>query len=376
MKISGETSFKLKQLFLIILYWVTMVRVVVVLEVYGLEGDAVKLADMELFSILQQNMIAATLSGLALGLLTGLSELFFFSRYFRNKSFIRLILAKLLVYFIWIFFISVFAVFIYQKYYRGMDNLDSARSVISMINTNGFYHLLILGMLLSMGINFLLIMQNKIGIGTFGPILTGKYYRPREEERIFLFLDLKSSTRMAEKLGHAAYSKMIQACYEDLTSLVIRYRGIVYQFVGDEAVITWKTNRKENFANSIRLFFAFQEVVEHKSTLYQKQFSVVPRFKGAVNAGHVMVAEVGGNIKSEIAFHGDVLNTASRMMELCKFYQKDLIISDSVNHHILPGAVNAEIKLQGEIQLRGKKRKVNVFSVSSREMHKMTSTNG
>lgn len=365
MKPSPELIFKLKQLLLIVLYWVTMVRFIVFLEYYGLDETLGSFSNAGFFTLLQQNMVAATLSGLAIGLSTGLIELFVFQRVFRNKSFFQVLSAKLLVYFICIFLIAIFTAFVYQIYVEDQDSLAAIYSIWGMLNTNGFYHLLIIGLLLSTGINFLLIMQNNVGVGSFFPILLGRYHRPREENRIFLFIDLKSSTRMAEKLGHVEYSQMIQSCYSDLSELVIRYRGIIYQFVGDEAVITWKTNKQENYANSIRLFFAFLQLLEDNSKIYQERFGVLPRFKGAINAGHVMVAEVGGSIKSEIAYHGDVLNTASRMMELCKFYRKDLIISETVNQHILPGACDVEIKLQGEIKLRGKDTKLNVFGVSS-----------
>lgn len=365
MKLRPELSFKLKQLLLIILYWVTMVRFSVFLEFLELGDNINVFEDATLFTFLQQNMIAATLSGLAIGISTGYIELFVFQHLFKNKSFIRLMLAKLLLYLICISVIAIGTAFIYLRSYEGMDTLEAVYSIWDLLNTNGYYHLLMLGLLMSMGINFLLIMQNKVGIGTFFPILFGKYHKPCEENRIFLFIDLKSSTRMAEKLGHVEYSQMIQSCYADLSELVIKYRGIIYQFVGDEAVITWKTKKKENYANSLRLFFSFQDLLEEKSKFYQERFSVVPQFKGAVNAGKIMVAEVGGSIKSEIAYHGDVLNTAARMMELCKFYQKDLIISETVNQHILPDECELEIKLQGEIKLRGKKAKLNVFSVST-----------
>lgn len=341
-----------------------MIRIVVTLEYYNVDGKSAMLFDMTLFDILQKNMITATVAGLVIGMVTGLPELYFFQRYFQNKSFLKLILTKLLVYFISIFFISVIMAFLYLSLFRGLAHIEAVQSVVKLLNTNGFYHLLMIGMLLSFGINFILIMENKIGRGVFSAILMGKYYKPKEENRIFLFVDLKSSTKMAEQLGHVKYSQLLQQCFMDLSDLIIQHRGSIYQFVGDEVVITWKAKKARNFAYSIRLFFAYKDLLENKSDDYRSRFGVHPSFKGAIHTGEVMVAEVGGNIKSEIAYHGDVLNTASRMMELCKFYKKDLIISESVNRNLVPGDCDVDIMLQGEIQLRGKKSKVSLFSVS------------
>ncbi len=62
----------------------------------------------------------------------------------------------------------------------------------------------------SFGFNFLKQVSRKFGPGNLRRLLMGKYYHPRLENRIFLFLDLKSSTTHAERLGHNRYSSLIQ----------------------------------------------------------------------------------------------------------------------------------------------------------------------
>jgi adenylate cyclase len=368
MNIAPENTYRLKQLFLILLYWVTMTRIVVSLEIYRVDGLTGLLFDLDLFSTLRQNMITATISGLTIGMVTGLSEVFVFQRsFFRNRSFLQLMAIKMLVYFIFISVIALSTAYVYMIAVREMIHHDAVISVMRLLNTNGFYHLLVIGMLLSFGIIFLLIIQSKMGPRFFTAILSGRYHRPREENRIFLFADLTSSTRMAEQLGHELYSRLIQQCFKDFAELVIRYRGHIYQFVGDEVVVTWKSGRENNFPDSIRLFLALKRLLLEKADFYNSRFGVTPAFKGAIHTGPVMVAEVGGSIKSEIAYHGDVLNTTSRMMELCKFYGKDLIISEEVSFHIQPDDCNADIRLEGEIQLRGKNNKLRLFSVAENQ---------
>ena len=368
MKISPESAYKLKQLFFILLYWVTMTRIVVSLEIYRVDGLTGLLFDFDLFATLRQNMITATISGLTIGVVTGLSEVFVFQRsFFRNRSFLQLMAIKMLVYFVFISVIALITAYVYMVTVRDMVRHDAVLSVMRLMNTNGFYHLLVIGMLLSFGIIFLLIIQSKMGPRFFTAILLGRYHRPREENRIFLFIDLTSSTRMAEQLGHELYSRLIQQCFKDFAELVIQHRGQIYQFVGDEVVVTWKSGREDNFPDSIRLFLALKRLLLEKADFYTNRFGVTPAFKGAIHTGPVMVAEVGGSLKSEIAYHGDVLNTTSRMMELCKHYQKDLIISEEVSFHVHPDECKAEIQLEGEIQLRGKNNKLRLFSVSEKQ---------
>ena len=52
-------------------------------------------------------------------------------------------------------------------------------------------------------------------------------------------MDLKSSTTYAEKLGHIKYSQLLQDFFSDLTDVVSQFNVQVYQYVGDEAVISW-----------------------------------------------------------------------------------------------------------------------------------------
>lgn len=363
-KITPKQAFKLKELLFIVLYWVTLVRIVVAFQYFGLNPGGVILTDSNAFQILRENMIAGTSAGFLIGLFTGLSELFFFQRYFRNQPIGKLMLAKLLVYSVWLVMITFFTLLAYYTIAKEKDILDAVSSALIMFTTNGFYHLFVTGFLLSMGINFILLMKSKIGHSIFVPILFGKFHKPREEERIFLFIDLKSSTKMAEQLGHEKYSQLIQDCFLDLSDLVIQYRGSVYQFVGDEAVISWKTKRKDNYTNSVNLFFAYQQRLIQKCEFYRRKYNVVPSFKGSLNAGKVMVAEVGGSVKSEIAYHGDVLNSASRMMELCKLYQKDLILPESFVEQISPIEFGLEIEFQAELLLRGKNKKMKIYSCS------------
>ena len=71
------------------------------------------------------------------------------------------------------------------------------------------------------------IASDKFGRGMFLNILLGKYRKPREEERLLMFLDLKDSTKIAEKIGHIRYSRFIQDCFKDLNEVLNKYSSNV-----------------------------------------------------------------------------------------------------------------------------------------------------
>lgn len=111
-------------------------------------------------------------------------------------------------------------------------------------------------------ISFIWQMTIKIGPNVLFNLIIGKYHFPREEDRVFMFLDMKSSTTIAEKIGHIKYSELIQDCFADLTESAITHQVEIYQYVGDEAVLTWKTDTASKRNNCIYTFYDFEKSLE------------------------------------------------------------------------------------------------------------------
>lgn len=338
-----------------------MVRFIIAQNFFGSFGYETGVMAPKFINLLRESLGVATGAGLAIGLMTGIAELFIFPKRFYHKAFLILNLYKTIAYLISILLVAMLTLLIYKITTTYLNGIGLLQSVWIVLISNGFLHLLISGLFLSIGISLILSVQNKIGHNSFLPMIMGKYHKPKEENRIFLFIDLKSSSFTAEKLGHVKYSQLIQSCFRDLSDIAIKYNGEIYQFVGDEAVITWKAKNKNNFVNAVQLYHSFKSELEKKSHLYYYQYGVMPKFKGAIHSGKVMVAEVGGFLKTEIAYHGDVLNTAARMLEFCKPLHTGLLISEEIFDNIQSAKSPLNFSNEGIIKLRGKNKRINVY---------------
>lgn len=208
---------------------------------------------------------------------------------------------------------------------------------------------------------FILQINKKFGPGVLLEYATGKYFAPKVEERAFMFLDLKSSTHIAEKLEHVSYSRLIQDCYAELTTPLLQFNAEVYQYVGDEVVVTWRMNESFSASWCHQFAFAFQERLEAKKAYFLMMYGVSPQFKAGAHCGRVTVAEVG-EVKTEIAYHGDVLNTASRIQSLCNSFDKQLLLSESLVS-LLPESDRAQSIFVGEVALKGKEIPTRIFSI-------------
>lgn len=201
------------------------------------------------------------------------------------------------------------------------------------------------------------------GSGNFWKLFRGKFYTPREEKRIFMFLDLQSSTTHAENLGHVEYSKMIQDCFIDL-GIALENDAEIYQYVGDGVILTWKLQDGIREQNCLNAYYNIKKQLTKRKEYYNQNYNCIPNFKAGMNSGVVTVAEVG-KYKKEIAYHGDTINTAARIQGQCNKLSQDFLISESLKNVLnTSGFVLSE---HGSIELRGKEKQTNLFGVHQTE---------
>lgn len=210
---------------------------------------------------------------------------------------------------------------------------------------------------------FMIDVSEKYGPGTLRKMLMGKFHTPGKEERIFMFLDMRSSTTMAEKMGDEHYFKMLRFFYQVANEAIINSYGEIYQYVGDEIIISWKYEEGIKDANCIACFYAVSQAVQGNAEIFQKNFGVVPKFKAAIHAGTVVNGEIG-TVKKDIVYSGDVLNTTARIVALCNQYKQTLIVSDVI-YSALKEMPGYQFTYLDKPVLRGKEERRELWGVEA-----------
>ncbi len=301
------------------------------------------------------NLILMILEVLITGLVLACFEVFYFTDRFKNKSFGTAVVVKS------IFYTSVVIAFVFltsfiETLVRESFSSDFFKNIIPSLLLLLFTWCPVF--LISI---FILQVSDKYGQGVLLKFIQGKYHTPKEEIRIFMFLDLKSSTSIAEALGNVKYYELLNDFFYDVSNSIIETKGEVYQYVGDEIIISWEIENGIENNNCVNCFFNIQDTVEKYSVKYQSKYGLVPSFKAGIHYGGVTVGEIGV-IKREIVFTGDVLNTTSRIQELCNKYNEKVIISkDLIDLLKLQNEFDA--KEIGQISLRGRAGLVNLYSI-------------
>ena len=192
-------------------------------------------------------------------------------------------------------------------------------------------------------------------------LLTGRYHHPRREERIFLFADLQGSTGLAERLGELRYHAFLNRAFVDVADPVERHAGVIYQYVGDEVVVTWPLQRGLRDWNCLRCAHAIIDTLAQARVGYEQEFGAVPRFRFALHCGPVVAGELG-DLKREIVFSGDTVNTTARIESVAKQLDRNVIVSEDVLRQApLPPDLAAESI--GTYTLKGKQRELELMSV-------------
>lgn len=299
------------------------------------------------------------------GVSVALLEVYYLKRKFSTYSFLITVILRGIFYVISIWIISSLASCLFNLYLPYFENSEGniLQCALSFLYSYDFLKHVITWSPLAWATLFFLQVNDTYGQGVLGQLLMGKYHQPKEEKRIFMFLDLKSSTTIAERLGHIKYFDLLKEFYEDITYAILNHKGEIYQYVGDEIVVSWKLKNGLENNNALAVFFEIEKEIQRHKEKYLNKYNTIPEFKAGLHFGEVTTGEIGV-VKKEIIFTGDVLNTTSRIQNVCNLHHSKLLASKSLIELFDTQSIRCNLKEMGEVQLRGKSDKIEIVAVS------------
>lgn len=346
-----------------LVYWNLVIRLAIFMRILGARDHGVSEVLSKGLSFVIDEVI---LSSVVISLFATLSWFtlnFAYPRLVRKLKLRRLMIGVVLFDTLVFFGIAILLGIVHYSVDKSLSLSESIAKLPEFIFNSTILFFLII--LFVGGYVFVLVntLLHQIGYAPLRRIMSGYYQKPREEELIFMFLDLQSSTSFAEKLGHQKYSYFIQDCFKCVSASLLATRGRVYQFVGDEVVITWNAQRKECFKRAVDFYYLYEEALSQRKDYFEEEYGLTPVFTASLNVGKVMAAEVG-EIKRELAFHGDVLNTAARIQKQCKRYRKQILVTREFAAGLVKSTKAYRTHYVDIVKFFGKNRSVKIYEVS------------
>ena len=351
----------LRLLFTDIVVWVLAMVVFVFLRFYhGYELKEVVSAPEPLVNF-QYTLWLGIQAGLILGLVYGVVDIFLDQHWLKKRSYGSVLLIKGVIHFVIILALSIM---IRVEAFDIMDIELTLEELGASLANPGILIIFLYTTLVNFAINFTRQITLKFGPGNLTKFLTGRFHHPKEEDRIFMFLDMKDSTTHAEKLGHVKFASLIHDCFSDLT-VVEKREAEVYQYIGDEVILYWEVKQGIKNLNCILAYYDFKQRLESRSNYYQNNYGLQPIFKAGANVGPVTVTEIG-DIKRDLAFLGVTLNTCARIHGLCYQFQADLLISDFL-YELLGTPASINLEFVDSLTPTGKQQRVGIYHVKAPE---------
>jgi adenylate cyclase len=357
---------KLRTVLIITFCW-TLFACVTFISEYFFIYDLVALKKLSGSYPFWDELIGTLVFGIFGGLAGGWLLVFKMGSRYRRKSFaFGIINAGLLFIVTYVSLIVVGLFLIDCVFFSFHENFSSAVSksvdnvLFNILSPSFFINVFLFGFLVSVT-QFMLQVSDKFGPGVLWKFITGKYYHPRQEERIFMFLDLRSSTTIAEKMNSKKFFGLLKEIYTDVTEPILNSQGEIYQYIGDEVVVTWTVEKGLADNNCLVCFFRIQQALVKRKEYYTREYDLLPSFKAGLHIGEATVGEIGV-IKKDIVYTGDVLNTTSRIQGQCNHHHADILLS---SHLLERMQLNGEYQPMalGEIPLKGKTEKVALYTI-------------
>ena len=141
-----------------------------------------------------------------------------------------------------------------------------------------------------------------------------------------MFLDLTSSTSLAEALGEVRMQELLTRFFFDIDEPIVAHGGEVHAYVGDEVIVSWPLTTAVLRGACLDCFFAVRDRIEERGESYRYEFGSAPRFRAGLHAGSVVISECGDS-RRQIAYFDDTMNVTARLQEPCKAVGRTLLAS-------------------------------------------------
>ncbi|MEO1262835.1 MAG: adenylate/guanylate cyclase domain-containing protein [Bacteroidota bacterium] len=357
---TNKSKAEIKQVFAITIAWLIVGTCVSIYDYGVLSSPHIIIKDISFAEVIIPNLTAVLLASMTGGTIT----VKYFQKWIRAMPYGKALALIIFIYTITCALVSLVAGMTFSHVQDGIPifSKEAFFEGIEFVTGYEFLRIYFLWLFILMLTNIALLVSDKYGPGVFKDFLLGRYFQPRREDRIFMFLDLRSSTTIAEKLGEEKYFEFLKNVFSDVTPSILFSKGEIYQYVGDEIIVSWKTEKGLEGSNCINCFFEIKKVLLNKSATYKNRYGIQPEFKAGLHYGHVMAGEIGV-VKRDITFLGDVLNTAARIQGKCNEMGVDILLSQHLLKELNLSGNAFNPKEMGDILLRGKQEKVVLYTV-------------
>src|SRR5437879_5510002 len=184
----------------------------------------------------------------------------------------------------------------------------------------------------------------------------------QERYLVSLFVDMRGSTKMAEKRLPFDTVFIVNRFLGAVSQAVLESGGMPNQFVGDGmlALFGLQVSRREACRQALRAAAMIAANVEELNKFLSHDLREPIRFGIGIHGGEVIVGDIGYRDHMVFTALGDPVNVAARLQDMTKQLTCEVVVSDEVR---ATGGLAAEALPQQEVAIRGRNEPMIVRAV-------------
>jgi adenylate cyclase len=183
----------------------------------------------------------------------------------------------------------------------------------------------------------------------------------KRREATIMFLDIRNFTSFADTHSAEEVIEYQNKCLGPIIDIINLHQGVVFQILGDGLMACFGSPVE----NTLHADMAFQASVNILKQIEKaSQHNTIPRTRIGIglHSGLVITGNIGNEQRKQFSISGSPVIVASRIEQLNKKYNSELLMSQEVYERIVPGKIS--INYLGEEFLRGIEKPVKVFKGS------------
>lgn len=186
-------------------------------------------------------------------------------------------------------------------------------------------------------------------------------YKPENRQISVLFSDIRDFTEISENLSPMQVVTLLNKYFDKMNNHIMVNKGEIDKLIGDCIMAAFKDPDDSVIsAIEMRRELAKFNAGEIPELINSKSGSKIINNGIGINYGTAVVGNIGSNSKMDYTLIGDIVNTASRLESLTKYYGIGILISEDLKNKL---TIPHYIRAVDLVIVKGKKQPVTIFEV-------------
>ena len=198
-------------------------------------------------------------------------------------------------------------------------------------------------------------------------VLSGRVPLDGEKRDVtVLFSDLRNFTAMTEKTDPKLVIRIMNRYFEEMAGAIQDEKGLVLQFVGDEiyAVFGTPVSLPDHPSRAYLAAMNMRTKLKALNDEFEAKAWPVLRHGIGIHSGHALAANMGSPDRLSYLLVGDTVNLASRLQNLTKDIETDMILSEATYLRLQKGLPDfSALRQMPAMRIRGRDQTVSVYTL-------------